>query len=62
VRSEISKIFVSSPEKSKNFDLGSPRQQDETNFFENSIENAKKLAALFEGVVLTDKALSICKA
>jgi hypothetical protein len=26
------------------------------------IENAKKLAALFEGVVLTDKALSICKA
>lgn len=61
-KSDLSKIFVSSPEKPKNFDLGSSQQQDESYFFRNLMENANKLAALFEGIVLTDKTLSICKA
>lgn len=59
------KGFVTNPEKPKTLASRPTPQADtkhETSFFDKVIIDAKKLASLFEGVVLTEKMLSICKA
>lgn len=57
--------FITNPEKSKlQASQAAPRPDNvpETSFFDQVMSQAKKLAGLFEGVVLTEKVLSICKA
>lgn len=63
--SEPFKGFVTNPERPKPLASRPAPQADskpETSFFDQVMGHAKKLANLFEGVVLTDKMLSICKA
>jgi hypothetical protein len=50
----LAKIFQTNPEK--------PKQAENDNvFFEQTLAVGRKLASLFEGIVLTEKTFSICK-
>lgn len=50
----LAKIFQTNPEK--------PKQAENDNvFFEQTLAIGRKLASLFEGIVLTEKTFSICK-
>jgi len=52
-------IFTTNPEKQR---PAAPPADSDNGFFLQAIANANKLASIFEGSVLTDKVLSICKA